>query len=148
MDMVDPSSPPPPWLTSEDVASYTSLYKNSGLESPLQVPYRLEMTKFFFLQANLNPGLHLLHVLLCRSKLGEFTIKDPKIEVPMLLIMGGKDYFLKFPGIEEYINRGEVGKYVNDLEMKFIADGSHFIQEQFPEQVNEQILNFLKSSSH
>lgn len=57
--------------------------------------------------------------------------------------MGGKDYFLKFPGIEEYIKSGQVKDYVNDLEIKFLADGNHFIQEQFPDQVNQLIISFF-----
>ncbi|TXG47353.1 hypothetical protein EZV62_026647 [Acer yangbiense] len=120
MDMVDPSSPLPPWLTNEDLAIYTSLYENSGFDSPMQVPYTSLL-----------------------SKLGEFTITNPKVEVPVLLIMGGKDYFLKFPGIEEYIKSGQVKDSVNDLEIKFLADGNHFIQEQFPDQVNQLIISFF-----
>lgn len=42
MDMVDESTPRPPWLTDEDLAAYTTLYEHSGFESALQVPYRYE----------------------------------------------------------------------------------------------------------
>ncbi|KAJ4825871.1 putative polyol transporter 4 [Turnera subulata] len=40
MDLVDPSTPLPPWFTEEDLATYASLYENSGFRFPLQVPYR------------------------------------------------------------------------------------------------------------
>ncbi|XP_044495615.1 bifunctional epoxide hydrolase 2-like isoform X2 [Mangifera indica] len=116
MDMVDPSSPPPPWLTIEDLANYAILYQKSGFHSPMQVPY--------------------------------FNLNNPKVEVPVLLIMGGKDYFLKFPGIEDYITTGEVNKYVDNLEIKFVADGNHFIQEQLPDKVNKFIVAFLNCESN
>ncbi|KAJ4842733.1 hypothetical protein Tsubulata_045579, partial [Turnera subulata] len=40
MDLVDPSTPLPPWFSEEDLAAYASLYENSGFDFPLQVPYR------------------------------------------------------------------------------------------------------------
>lgn len=60
-----------------------------------------------------------------------------------MVIMGGKDYSLRFPGIEDYIKSGRAKIYVPNYETAYIAEGSHFMQEQFPEQVNELILNFL-----
>ncbi|KAJ4703462.1 Epoxide hydrolase 2 [Melia azedarach] len=116
MDLVDPSSLPPPWLTEEDLAIYTSSYENSGFDSPMLIPYK-------------QPG-------------EKPAISNPKIEVPVLLVMGGKDYYLKVPGIEKCLTSGEVKEYVPDLEIKFLADGTHFIQEQFPDQVNELIISF------
>lgn len=79
-----------------------------------------------------------------RSRLEDLTIIDPKVEVPALLIMGEKDYFLKFPGIEDYLTSGKVKEYMPDMEMKFLSDGTHFMQEQFPEEVNQLIISFLK----
>lgn len=40
MDIVDLSTPLPPWFTEEDLAAYASLYEKSGFRLPLQVPYR------------------------------------------------------------------------------------------------------------
>ena len=40
MDLVDPSTPLPPWFSEEDLAVYASLYEKSGFRYPLQVPYR------------------------------------------------------------------------------------------------------------
>ncbi|XP_031250818.1 bifunctional epoxide hydrolase 2-like [Pistacia vera] len=122
MDMVDPSSPPPPWLTIEDLANYAMLYQKSGFDSPMRVPYY-------------------------KLKHEDFTVNNPKVEVPVLLIMGGKDYFIKFPGIEDYITSGEVNKYMDNLETRFVPDGNHFIQEQLPDQVNEFIVTFLNRLS-
>jgi len=40
MDLVDPSTPLPPWFTDEDLATYGALYEKSGFRTALQVPYR------------------------------------------------------------------------------------------------------------
>ena len=40
MDLVDASTPLPPWLTAEDLATYGDLYEKSGFRTALQVPYR------------------------------------------------------------------------------------------------------------
>ncbi|XP_071724389.1 epoxide hydrolase 3-like [Rutidosis leptorrhynchoides] len=119
MDLVEPSTPLPIWLTEEDVSAYTTLYEKSGFESPMLVPY----------------------------KKGEESsiVTKGKIEVPMLLIMGKKDYFLKFPGIEEYIKSGKVKEHSTDLQIKYLPDGTHFMQEQFPDVVNELIINYLRN---
>ena len=73
-----------------------------------------------------------------------FNLPDNVVRVPALLIMGGKDYFLKFPGIEDLLTKGEKAReHAPNLEVTFIAEGTHFVQEQFPEQVNRLILDFL-----
>ncbi|XP_076885432.1 epoxide hydrolase 2-like isoform X3 [Bidens hawaiensis] len=118
MDIVDESTPLPPWFTEEDLSAYGSLYEKSGFLNPLKVPYR---------------------------SLGEeFNIEDPIIKNPMLLILGDKDYVLKFPGVGDYINSGMVKQLATDLEIEHIPEGSHFVQEQFPEKVNPMIIAFLR----
>ncbi|XP_020229508.1 uncharacterized protein LOC109810456 [Cajanus cajan] len=117
MDLVEPDTPLPSWFTEEDLATYGALYEKSGFQTALQVPYR---------------------------SLGEVcNLPDPVVKVPAFLIMGGKDYVLKFPGIED-LTKGEKAKeLVPNLEVTFIPEGTHFVQEQFPEQVNQLILGFL-----
>ncbi|RDX77055.1 Bifunctional epoxide hydrolase 2, partial [Mucuna pruriens] len=119
MDLFDPSIPLPPWFSEEDLATYASLYEKSGFRYALQVPYR-------------SPKV-------------ETGLSDGKVTVtvPALLIMGEKDYVLKFPGMEDYIRSGEVKNFVPDLEIIYIPDGSHFVHEQFPENVNKLIIEFL-----
>ncbi|KAL6958313.1 hypothetical protein U1Q18_042816 [Sarracenia purpurea var. burkii] len=73
------------------------------------------------------------------------NIPDPKVEAPTLLIMGEKDYVFKFPGVEEFIRSGEMKEFVPDLEIIYLPEGTHFVQEQFPDQVNQLILTFLSS---
>lgn len=57
--------------------------------------------------------------------------------------MGGKDYSLNFPGIEEYIKSGVAKNYVPKYETALLPEGSHFMQEQFPQQVSQLVLDFL-----
>ncbi|KAF5944436.1 hypothetical protein HYC85_018513 [Camellia sinensis] len=121
MDLVEPSTPLPPWFTEEDLEAYGALYTKSGFRTALQVPYR---------------------------SLGEeFKLPNTKVEGPALLIMGEKDYVFKFPGIEDYIRSGQVKTFVPDLEITYLPEGTHFVQEQFPDQVNQLILTFLSKHS-
>ncbi|XP_059653819.1 uncharacterized protein LOC132300655 [Cornus florida] len=121
MDLVEPSTPLPPWFTEEDLAIYGALYEKSGFRTALQVPYR--------------------------SSSKPFEVPDPKIEAPALLIMGEKDYVFKIPGIGDYIRSGQVKVYVPNLEITYLPEGTHFVQEQFPDQVNQLILTFLRNHS-
>ncbi|KAF8031299.1 hypothetical protein BT93_D0483 [Corymbia citriodora subsp. variegata] len=118
MDIVHPSTPLPSWFTEGDLEEYGSLYQKSGFRTALQVPYRA-----------------------LKEDLG---ITDFIVKVPVLLVMGEKDYVLKFPGMEEYIRSGKVREFVPQLEIVFSPDGTHFIQEQSPDKVNQLILGFLK----
>ncbi|GER36508.1 alpha/beta-Hydrolases superfamily protein [Striga asiatica] len=119
MDLVETNTPLPFWFTEEDLATYGALYEKSGFRTALQVPYRTMGT--------------------------QDEIVDPVVKVPALLIMGEKDYVLKFPGIEDYIKSGTAKSFAPDLEIMFLPDGTHFVQEQSPDEVNSIILNFLKS---
>ncbi|KAL3519708.1 hypothetical protein ACH5RR_017857 [Cinchona calisaya] len=121
MDLVDASTPLPSWFTEEDVGNYGALYENSGYQTALKVPYR--------------------------SMQEEINVSEVMVDAPALLIMGEKDYFIKFPGMEDYIRSDQAKMFVPKLETIFIPEGSHFVQEQFPDQVNDLILNFLKNHS-
>jgi pimeloyl-ACP methyl ester carboxylesterase len=37
-----------------------------------------------------------------------------------------------------------MNSFAPDLKVSFVPEGSHFVQEQFPEQVNALLLGFLK----
>ena len=78
-----------------------------------------------------------------RSLTTDIGITDPKVTAPVLLIMGEKDYCLKFPGFEDFIRSGAMKQFVPDLVITFVAEGSHFVHEQFPELINELITTFL-----
>nr|XP_023916330.1 uncharacterized protein LOC112027921 isoform X2 [Quercus suber]POF05643.1 isoform 3 of bifunctional epoxide hydrolase 2 [Quercus suber] len=121
MDLFDPSAPLPPWFSEEDLSVYASLYEKSGFRFALQVPYRT---------LNVDCG-----------------ITEPIVKAPTLLIMGEKDYVRKFPGMEDYIRSGAMKHVVPDLDIIFMPEGSHFVQEQLPDQVNEFIVTFLGKHS-
>ncbi|KAF5194401.1 Bifunctional epoxide hydrolase [Thalictrum thalictroides] len=119
MDLVDPSTPLPNWFSEEDLSIYAALYEKSGFRTPLHMPYRA-----------------------LREPL---STTATKVMAPALLIVGEKDYLLKFQGIENYITSGMVKEYVPNLEIVYVAEGSHFVQEQFPDKVNQLIINFLSN---
>ncbi|KAM0001009.1 putative soluble epoxide hydrolase [Helianthus debilis subsp. tardiflorus] len=121
MDIVSPSTPLPSWFTDDNLSAYGALYEKSGLLEPLKVPYRSSEEKY--------------------------GIEDPVIKNLMLLVVGEKDYFLKFPGVEEFITSGTVKQFASDLEIEYVAEGSHFVQEQFPDKLNQLILAFLHKHS-
>lgn len=121
MDMVESSTSLPPWFTEEDLEAYGALYEKSGFRTALKVPYR--------------------------SFDEEFNLPDTKVEVPSLLIMGEKDYCFKFPGMEDYVRSGQVKSFVPNLEITYVPEGTHFVQEQFPDRVNELLLSFLDKHS-
>ncbi|RVX20241.1 AB hydrolase superfamily protein YfhM [Vitis vinifera] len=121
MDLVNPSTPLPPWFTEDDLKVYSSLYENSGFRTALQVPYR--------------------------TLAEDCGITDPKITAPGLLIMGEKDYALKLPGLEGYTRSEKVKEFMPNLEIIFMAEGNHFVQEQLPEQVNQLLITFLNKHS-
>ncbi|KAK9148487.1 hypothetical protein Scep_007244 [Stephania cephalantha] len=66
-----------------------------------------------------------------RSLRENIDVSNVVVEVPALLIMGGKDYTLKFPSMEEYLNETKAEDYVPNLEIVFLDEGTHFVQEQF-----------------
>ncbi|WVZ59490.1 hypothetical protein U9M48_009618 [Paspalum notatum var. saurae] len=118
MDLADLSTPLPEWFTEEDLDAYAKLYEKSGFRYPLQMPYRA--------------------IRKIRNQL------DAKFQVPVFVVMGEKDYGFKFPGSETALRAGVMDNFMPDLKVTYIPEGSHFVQEQFPEQVNELLLRFLK----
>lgn len=78
-----------------------------------------------------------------RSLDEEFNLPDPVVKVPALVIVGGKDYSLDFPGVVDLIESGKAKEFVPNVEITIVPEGSHFVQEQFPERVNQLILDFL-----
>ncbi|KAJ4774399.1 hypothetical protein LUZ62_058656 [Rhynchospora pubera] len=118
IDLADSSAPLPEWFTEQDLSQYASLYEKNGFAYPLEMPYR----------ALLKGG----------------NLPDAKIQAPVLLIQGEKDYVFKFPGVYEVIKGGIMQKYVSNLEISYMPEGNHFAQEQLPDQVNQLIIGFLK----
>ncbi|XP_019162147.1 PREDICTED: bifunctional epoxide hydrolase 2-like [Ipomoea nil] len=118
LDLVDSSAPLPSWFTEEDLQNYTALYEKSGFRTAAQVPYR-----------SLNEKL---------------PVTNQEVDAPALFIMCGKDFSLKFPGIGDYVRSGQAKNIVPNMETAHLPEGSHFAEEQFPEETNQLIINFLK----
>ncbi|XP_071906212.1 epoxide hydrolase 2-like [Coffea arabica] len=118
MDLVDPSTPLPSWFTEEDLTNYTNLYERSGFHTALQVPYR--------------------------AWLEDDGVDNPSIDVPSMLVMGEKDYVFVHQG--EYLTSGAVKQYVPDLEIIFLPEGNHFVQEQFPEKGHPESPEYARLS--
>ncbi|CAN4078977.1 unnamed protein product [Withania somnifera] len=106
MDIVQPSTPLPPWFSEEDLAAYGSLYEKSGFQTALHVPYRSSCSGTFYCE---------------------------------------KDYFLKFPGVQDYISGGKI--LVPNIQKVNLPEGTHFAQEQLPDEVNGLVLDFLTKNS-
>jgi pimeloyl-ACP methyl ester carboxylesterase len=67
----------------------------------------------------------------------------PMFQMPMFVIMGQKDYILKFPALNDYISGQMMKDIAPDLEISYISEGSHFVQEQFPDLVNRLMVDFI-----
>ncbi|KAK9089029.1 hypothetical protein Scep_028111 [Stephania cephalantha] len=100
-----------------DLETYAEHYKKSGFLTPMQVPYRS-------LRENID-------------------VSNVVVEVPALLIMGEKDYTLKFSGMEEYLNETKAEDYVPNLKTVFLDEGTHFVHEQFPDSVSRLLIAFF-----
>ncbi|KAF3634596.1 putative bifunctional epoxide hydrolase 2-like [Capsicum annuum] len=97
-----------------------ALFEKSGFQTALQVPYR--------------------------SLLEQDHITDPRVHVPALFIVGEEDYFLKFPRVQDYIIGG-LKSLVPNLEMVNLPEGTHFVREQSPDEVNGLVFDFLTKNS-
>ena len=67
---------------------------------------------------------------------------DPKFQVPVFVVMGEKDYVYKL--FESVLKDSTMGMFAPDLKIAYVPEGSHFVQEQFPDKVNELLIGFLK----
>ncbi|GJN35079.1 hypothetical protein PR202_gb23812 [Eleusine coracana subsp. coracana] len=117
VDLAEESTPLPDWFTEEDLSAYTALYEKSGFITALQIPYRTKPSKVEY--------------------------ATPKFQMPMFVIMGERDYILKFPALHDYISSQKLKDIAPEHEISYISEGSHFVQEQFPDLVNHLMIDFL-----
>lgn len=59
------------------------------------------------------------------------------------MIIGEQDYSLKIAGLGEYIRERRAKEFIPNMEIDYIPEGGHFVQEQYPERVNEAIIHFI-----
>ncbi len=73
-----------------------------------------------------------------KTFLSENTLREPlKIDIPACVIWGEKD-----PVLEKGVN-DTLPNYARDLKTYPIADGSHWVQMERPDETNHALLNFL-----
>ncbi|MCO5610322.1 hypothetical protein L7F22_064558 [Adiantum nelumboides] len=119
LDLVKASDPLPDWMTEEDLQVYVELYKNSGFEYPMEVPYRCWERN--------------------AAKLA--NREDFTIPAPVLVVMGDCDYVLEMAGMKQALEAQQM--LLPNVKVVHIKEGSHFVQEQFPEQINSLLVDFF-----
>lgn len=66
-----------------------------------------------------------------------------KITVPVKFMIGDKEFGFHSGGIKDYVEGDEFKSFVPNLEV-VVLDGHHFIQQENPHEVSNQILSFLR----
>ncbi|KAJ1417591.1 Alpha/Beta hydrolase fold [Sesbania bispinosa] len=83
-----------------------------------------------------------IHPFLRKSIGEDFNLPDPVVKVPALLIMGGKDYILKFPGIED-LAKGERAKEFVPIWRLHLFLREHFSSRTISRTGDQLLLAFL-----
>lgn len=128
----------PEWTSrTNDLALFDSIFVDKN-NHPTDTPEEMEAYKYTFSQQ----GAFTPPINYYRANLPVFLISDPSnpfpnITVPTLLIWGQKDVALS-PTLPEATR-----PFVTDLTIKYIPDGTHFIQQDKPEEVNSLIREFV-----
>lgn len=68
-----------------------------------------------------------------------------QIKVPTKFIVGDEDLTYHYPGIQDYINKGGMQKYVPFLEEVVVMPGvGHWINQEKADDIAEHIYAFIK----
>ncbi|XP_071692652.1 epoxide hydrolase 1-like [Rutidosis leptorrhynchoides] len=119
IDYLETPSTLPSWITEEELQVYADMFQKSGFTGGLN--YYRAMDLSWELEA---------------------PWQGSKITVPAKLIVGDKD--IGFESFYKDFIEGDVQKaIVPDIEV-VLLDGNHYIQQEKPQQVSDQILSFLK----
>lgn len=117
IDCLETPSVLPPWITEEELQVYADKFQESGFTGGLN--YYRAMDLNWELQA---------------------AWQGSKVTVPSKLIIGDKD--IGFNGTKEYVDGDVFKRLVPDIEV-VILEGHHFIQQEKPKEVSDQIISFL-----
>ncbi|KAK2990440.1 hypothetical protein RJ640_011188, partial [Escallonia rubra] len=123
MEIIDYLETPsflPPWITEEELQIYADKFLESGFTGPFN-HYR---------------AMDLNWELLA-------PWQGSKITVPAKLIVGDKDIGFHSGGTKEYIEGNVIKNLVPNIEI-VLLDGHHFIQQEKPQEVSDEILSFLR----
>ncbi|WCJ25048.1 alpha/beta-Hydrolases superfamily protein [Euphorbia peplus] len=123
MEIIDYLQTPsvlPPWITEEELQVYADKFQETGFTGPFN----------YYRAMDLNWEL-------------TGAWQGSKITVPTKLIFGDKDIGFETYGVKEYVEGESFKKIVPNLDEVVILDGHHFIQQEKPLQVSQEILAFL-----
>ncbi|XP_028117656.1 uncharacterized protein LOC114315269 isoform X2 [Camellia sinensis] len=126
MEIIDYLETPcycPKWITEEELEVFADKFQESGFTGPLN----------YYRAIDLNWEL-----------LAPW--QGSKITVPVKLIVGDKDIGFECGGTREYI-QGSVFKSLVPNSEVVILDGHHFIHQERPQEVSNEILSFLSKFS-
>uniref|UniRef100_A0ACD5VCB4 Uncharacterized protein n=1 Tax=Avena sativa TaxID=4498 RepID=A0ACD5VCB4_AVESA len=118
----DDEVPLPSWIMEEDIKYYTTQFDKTGFTG----------------------GLNYYRAL---NKTWELTSAwtGAQIKIPTKFIVGDLDLTYHTPGIQDFINKGGLKKFVPLLEdVVIMKDVGHFINEEKPEEVSAHIISFIK----
>ncbi|XP_051203619.1 epoxide hydrolase 1 [Lolium perenne] len=118
----DDEVPLPSWITEEDIKYYTSQFDKTGFTG----------------------GLNYYRAL---NKTWELTSPwtGDHIKVPTKFIVGDLDLTYHTAGIQDFIHKGGLKKFVPLLDdVVVMKDVGHFINEEKPEEVSAHILSFIQ----
>ena len=109
--------PRPSWLTSDDLAYYVSEFTRTGFTG----------------------GLNWYRNLRRNWEMSE-SLADTKIVVPALYLIGENDL------VSRFMSDDAMDEWIPDLRVKrTIRDAGHWLQQERPDVVNEELLSFLAS---
>ncbi|XAR61359.1 Soluble epoxide hydrolase [Bertholletia excelsa] len=114
--------PLPSWLTEEDVDYYAGKFDKKGFTGGLN----------YYRNMDLNWEL-------MAAWSGE------QVKVPVKFIVGDLDLTLSFLGAKDYLEKGEMKKYVPNLEEVVVMEGvAHFLNQEKPEEVSAHIIDYIR----
>jgi len=114
----------PQWLTQEDFNVFVQSFQQSGFRGGLN--YYRNLDRNWELQGAFN---------------------DVLIKVPALYMVGEHDTGLSMPGMQQMID--EMPKLVPQLYASHvIPNAGHWLQQEAPEQINQNIIQFLETVNH
>jgi pimeloyl-ACP methyl ester carboxylesterase len=118
--MKDPESLPP-WLTEADIDFYARQFEHSGFRGGLN----------WYRNIDRNWELLALHA-------------GASVSVPALYMAGDLDLVVSFPRMKEVI--ADLSRYIPELRASIMLPGcGHWTQQERPGEVNDAIINFLRS---
>lgn len=123
---------------SNDIIMIDRLFVNSEGQ-PQSPPEEIEVYKYYFSKPGaMTPPLNWYRA---RHSSPPPKIRSVRITMPTLVIWGVNDLALSLE-----LATG-VSKYIDDYSVKLIEDGTHFIQTDKPDLVNQHMRDFLNRSN-